>query len=60
VWTNVDDQRHLFTGWLDDVVLLGYGDLQRFKVVALINMDVLVVDVLVLTDEVKAFDSHDV
>lgn len=50
----------MFTSWLDDVVLFGYGDLQRLKVMAVIDVDVLVKDVFVLADQVEAFDSHDV
>jgi hypothetical protein len=47
------------TGRLDNVVLLSYSHLQRFKVMILINVNVLAKDILVLPNKVKAFDSHD-
>ena len=50
----------MFTSRLDDVVLFGYGYLQRLKVVAVIDVDVLVEDIFVLANQVEAFDSHDV
>lgn len=48
------------TSRLDDVVVFRYGNLQRRKVMALIDLDVLVVDAFVLSKKVEAFDCHGV
>jgi hypothetical protein len=48
----------LRTGCFDDVVLLSYSELQSFKVVVLVDMDILVEHILVLADEVEALDGH--
>lgn len=48
----------MLTCRLDDVVLLGYSDLQRFKVMILIDVNVLAKDIFVLPNKVKTFDSH--
>lgn len=39
--------------------MLGYSDLQRFKVMILIDVNVLAKDIFVLPNKVKTFDSHD-
>jgi hypothetical protein len=46
------------TSCFDDVVLLSYSELQSFEVVILVDMDILVEYILVLADEVEAFDGH--
>jgi len=48
----------LLTSRLDNVVLFSYSNLQRLKVMVLVDMDVLTIDGLVLPNEVEAFDGH--
>lgn len=48
----------VLTSRLNDIVLLSYSNLQRFKVMILVDVNVLAKDTLVLPNKVKAFDSH--
>ena len=48
----------MLTSRLNDIVLLSYSNLQRFKVMILVDVNVLAKDSLVLPNKVKAFDSH--
>jgi hypothetical protein len=46
------------TSRLNHIVLFRNRDLQCFKVVILVNVNVLMKDVFALTNEVEAFDGH--
>jgi hypothetical protein len=46
------------TSWVDNVVLFSYSDLQSFKVVVLVDMDLVMEQFLALANEVETLDGH--
>ena len=48
----------MLTSSLYDIVLFSYSYLQRFEIMILVNMNILVKDLLALTDKVESFDGH--
>jgi hypothetical protein len=48
----------VLTRRLDYIVLLSYSNLQCFKVMILIDVNILMKHVFALPNEIKAFDSH--